>query len=103
MLVTCLNCYECHKKWAKERVIEVPYKKGIARLHIQRIVRAATVNGLPIDLLITGHASVYSESIEFGVLFSETPPPAKVYPLPVLWRQICGPLVGEWVAPRNRI
>lgn len=81
----------------------MPYKKGIARLHIQRIVRAATVNGLPIDLMITAHASMYSESIEFGVLFSDTPPPAKVYPLPLLWRQSSSPLVGKWIAPRNRI
>lgn len=101
--MSCIDCYECHKLWSKEREIDVPYRKGIAKLHILRIVRASSINELPVDLIITASASIRSEPVEFGVIFSDEPPLAGTYPLPVLWRHSRGPMIGKWIAPKSKI
>jgi len=99
------NLSECLEAWAQRGTVSVPatVPGGRKELKILRMIRASSLDDLPIDILITVLPPGNCLPFEFAVVFADQRPEPGKYPLPVIWRSVNGPSPGEWVRPAPRI
>jgi hypothetical protein len=94
----------CLADWLEWGNMNIPTSgsSGSRDVKILRLVEASSLNGLPIDFLITALTEGPRLPLEFAVVFSHARPPDGKYPLPILWRKMNGPSPGVWVKPAPR-
>lgn len=86
------NLSECLEAWTQRGAVSVPARVpgGRKELQILRMIKASSLNGLPIDILITAGMGSNSLPIEFAIVFAELRPKDGIYPLQVIWRYVHG-------------
>ena len=90
--------------WRQGMRMPAPTRPGdILEVKILALYETTRVNGLPLDALVEAQATVESNPVRFGVIFSSSPPDWDAYPIPVLWIDVELVGVGRWrIAARGR-
>jgi hypothetical protein len=83
--------------WRKRMRMPVPTKAcNILDVRIVALYETTSVNGLPLDALIEARITEEKPPVQFGVVFSPSPPDWDKYGIPVLWIDDRRTNVGRW-------
>jgi hypothetical protein len=83
--------------WRKRMRMPVPTKAcHIIDVRIVAVYETTQVNNLPLDALVEARITEDKNPVQFGVIFSSSPPDWDAYGIPILWIDDRRANVGRW-------